>query len=71
MARKEGIPVDTLDFECRVVNREDVNYDYLKQFSNDPAVLVKELSFPPNLEKTYTGVSLPVTILLGCVLVSL
>ena len=52
MARKEGIPVDTLDFDCRVVNREDVTYDYLKQFADNPAVLVKELSFPPSLEKT-------------------
>ena len=57
MARKEGIPVDTLDFACRVVNREDVDYNYLKQFSDNPAILVKQLSFPPTLEKNVTGVS--------------
>ena len=57
MARKEGIPVDTLDFACRVVNRDDVDYNYLKQFSDNPAVLVKQLSFPPTLEKNNNGVS--------------
>ena len=57
MARKEGIPVDTLDFSCRVVNREDVDYNYLKQFSDNPAALVKQLSFPPTLEKNINGVS--------------
>ena len=57
MARKEGIPVDTLDFECRIVDREDVDYDFLKRFAEEPAVLVKHLAFPPTLEKAFSGVS--------------